>query len=38
MIRLDRGTETGTMATIHATFRRNHGAIDDPYDSIIYGP
>ena len=38
MIRLDRGTETGTMATIHAFLRRNHGDIDDPCDSIIYGP
>ena len=38
MIRLDRGTETGTMATIHAFLRRNHDDMDDPCESIIYGP
>ena len=38
MIRLDRGTETGTMATMHAFLRRNHDDMDDPCESIIYGP
>ena len=38
MIRLDKGTETGTMAMIHAFLRGNHGDMDDPCDSIMYGP
>jgi len=38
MIRLDKGTETGVMATMHAYLRRNHSDIDDPVDTILYGP
>ena len=38
MIRLDRGTETGTMATMHVFLRRNHDDMDDPCESIICGP
>ena len=39
MLRIDRGSETGTMATIHAFLRRNNqGDLNDPVDSILYGP
>lgn len=38
MLRLDKGTETGTMATIHAFLRRNNGDMDDPSDTVLYGP
>ena len=38
MIRLDKGTETGVMATMHAYLRTNHSDIDDPIDTILYGP
>lgn len=38
IIRLDKGTETGVMATMHAYVRRNHSDIDDPLDTILYGP
>ena len=38
MIRVDKGTETGTMATIHAFLRRNHTDVMDPLDTILYGP
>ena len=37
MMRLDRGKETGMMATIHAFLRRNHD-MGEPCDSIVYGP
>ena len=37
-LRVDRGTETGKMATIHAFLLNQHGIMDDPTDSIIYGP
>ena len=37
-IRLDKGTETGVMATMHAFLRRNHGDCDEPADTILYGP
>ena len=36
-IRIDKGTETGNMATIHAFLRRNHGDMD-PADTVMYGP
>ena len=36
-IRIDKGTETGKMATMHAFLRRNHGDMD-PMDTVIYGP
>ena len=38
MLRLDKGTETGVMATIHTYLRSGHGDMDDPSESIIYGP
>ncbi|XP_078482839.1 uncharacterized protein LOC144743284 [Ciona intestinalis] len=37
-LRLDRGTETGKMATIHSFLRSKHGDLEDPTDSVIYGP
>jgi len=36
-IRMDKGTETGTMATMHAFLRRHHGDIE-PCETVIYGP
>ena len=39
MIRVDKGTETGTkLATIHAFLRRHHTDVMDPVDTILYGP
>ena len=37
-LRIDRGTETGKMATIHAYLVNKTGIMDDTTDSIIYGP
>jgi hypothetical protein len=37
MIRVDKGTETGTMATIHSFLRQHHGDMD-PFDTVLYGP
>ena len=37
MMRLDKGTETGTMATMHAFLRRHHNDMD-PEDTVLYGP
>ena len=37
-LRIDRGTETGKMATIHAYLVNKMGIMDDATDSIIYGP
>ena len=37
-IRVDQRTEIGVMATMHAFLRRNHGDIDDPCDTVLYGP
>ena len=37
MLRVDRGTETGVMATLHSFLRRHHGDMD-PSDSVVYGP
>ena len=37
MLRIDRGTETGIMATMHSFLRRHHGDMD-PSDSVVYGP
>ena len=37
-IRMDRGTETGKLATIHVYLLNQHGLMDDPTDSIIFGP
>ena len=38
MLRLDKGTETGTMATMHSYLRRNHDDDMDPHGTVIYGP
>lgn len=37
-LRIDKGTETGKMCTIHAYLANKLGLFDDPVDSIIYGP
>jgi hypothetical protein len=37
ILRLDKGTETGIMATMHSFLRRNHGDMDAS-DTVIYGP
>ena len=37
-LRIDKGTETGIMATMQAFLRRNCQDLDDPTDSVIYGP
>ena len=33
----DKGTETGTMATMHAFLCRHHSDMD-PHETVIYGP
>ena len=35
---MDRGTETGVLAAIHTYLRAHMGDLDDPLDSIVYGP
>jgi hypothetical protein len=37
MIRVDKGTETGTIATMQAYLRQHHGDTD-PVNTVIYGP
>ena len=37
MIRVDKGTETGVIATMHAYLRQNHGDMDAA-DTVLYGP
>ena len=37
-IRMDCGTETGIIGTIQAYLQQHHGDLNDPVDSIIYGP
>ena len=37
-LRLDRGTETGLMATMHSYLHQNQGYHKDPTDLIKYGP
>ena len=37
-LRLDKGTETGKMCTIHAYLVDKLGLFDDPVDSVVYGP
>ena len=37
-LRLDKGTETGKMSAVHAFLIDKAGIMDDPVDSIIYGP
>ena len=36
IIRIDKGTETGDVATLHAYLRRNHRDIN-PQDTVVYG-
>ena len=36
-LRLDKGSETGVMATMHAFLRQHHGDMD-PLDTVSYGP
>lgn len=36
-MRMDKGTETGVLATMHSFLRRHHGDID-PCETVIYGP
>ena len=37
-IRIDKGTETGVMATMQCYLRRNHTDLENPIDSVCYGP
>ena len=37
ILRADRGTETGTMAAVHAFLHKNRSEFDDPVKSVIYG-
>ena len=37
-LRLDKGTETGDMATIHAFLRNDRGDVNNAEDTIQYGP
>ena len=37
-LRMNRGTETGKLVTIHVCLLNQHGLMDDTTDSIIYGP
>ena len=37
ILRLDKGTETGIITTMHAFLRQSHGDMD-PCDTVIYGP
>ena len=37
IIRVDKGTETGTMATMYAFLRNKHDDMD-PEDTVVYGP
>lgn len=37
-IRMDKGTETGVMATMQCYLRNAHGDLEDPSDCVLYGP
>lgn len=37
-LRLDKGTETNTMAVMHCYLRKDHTDLIDATDSVIYGP
>ena len=37
-VRIDCGTETGKLASIHAFLRSKVGDLEDPMDSIVFGP
>ena len=36
-LRIDKGSETGKMATLHAYLTSKLGVMEDPTDSVIYG-
>jgi hypothetical protein len=38
IMRMDKGTETGVLATMHACLREQHGDTDNASNTIIYGP
>ena len=38
IIRMDKGTETGKLATMHVYLLSQSDTFDDPMDAIIYGP
>ena len=35
---MDKGTETGTMATMHSFLRDQQGDLEDATKSVLYGP
>ena len=37
MLRMDKGTETGVIATMHAFLRQTHDDLD-PMDTALFGP
>ena len=37
-LRMDRGTETGVMGTMHVFLRNQHGDMMDATETVIYGP
>lgn len=37
-LRIDKGTETGDMGTIHTYLIDKHGNFENPTDSVVYGP
>ena len=37
MLRMDKGTETGVIATMHAFLRQTHDDMD-PMDTVLFGP
>lgn len=37
-LRMDKGTETGVMATMQSYLRQDDDDLDDPTDAVIYGP
>ena len=36
MLRVDKGTETGVIATMHSFLRCHHGDMD-PHETVVYG-
>ena len=36
--RMDHGTETGVMATMHCFLRDQQDDLEDPTDSLLFGP
>ena len=37
-IRVDKGTETGVMATMHSYLRDKAGDVEDATETVLYGP